>query len=60
MKNRRLNETIEECVMREKAREDLIRRLTGWTCIRLTWADIERPVATAEMIRAFLDDVLAA
>ncbi len=37
--------------MREKAREDLIRELTGWTVIRLTWRDLDLPVHTADRIR---------
>lgn len=38
-------------VFAEKQREDLVRRLTGWRCIRLVWADLNRPQATAAMIR---------
>ncbi len=37
--------------MREKRREDLLRRLTGWSMLRLVWADLERPAATAAIIR---------
>lgn len=51
---RRPGESIEAMVMREKAREDLIRRLTGWTVIRVTWADLEHPVNLANRIRAAL------
>lgn len=36
-----------DAVFREKKREDLIRRITGWRCIRITWADLENPEATA-------------
>ena len=43
-----------DVVVREKQREDLIRRITGWTCIRLVWADLERPDRTAAMIRDVL------
>lgn len=39
-----------DVVFREKKREDLIRRVTGWTCIRLTWADLYAPEATAARI----------
>ena len=49
---RRKGETIEQMVMREKKREDLIRRLTGWTVIRLTWRDLQFPVHTAGIVRA--------
>lgn len=51
---RKEGETIEQMVMREKAREDLIREVTGWTVIRLVWADLDRPRHTALRIgRAF-------
>jgi len=50
---RRPGETIEQMVMREKAREDLLRELTGWTMIRITWADLARPEQTvARILRA--------
>lgn len=50
---RRPGETIEEMVMREKAREDQLRELTGWIMIRITWADLARPEATiARILRA--------
>jgi hypothetical protein len=49
---RRPGETIEQMVVREKKREDLIRRLTGWTVIRLTWADLRTPVHVARVIRS--------
>lgn len=48
---RRPGETIEQMVMREKRREDMIREVTGWTVIRLTWSDLELPVSTALRIR---------
>ena len=51
LKLRRQGESIEECVMREKAREDLLRRLTGFIMIRVIWVDLARQVATARMIR---------
>ncbi len=47
-------ERASDVVVREKKREDDIRRLTGWRCIRLTWADLEHPERTAAMIRAAL------
>ncbi len=49
---RRPGETIEHMVVREKKREDLIRRLTGWTVIRLTWADLRTPAYVARVIRS--------
>ncbi|MCR1782998.1 type IV toxin-antitoxin system AbiEi family antitoxin domain-containing protein [Nocardioides carbamazepini] len=47
---RRPGETIEQMVMREKHREDLLRELTGWVMIRLVWADLDRPRTTSERI----------
>ncbi len=50
-RHRREAETLEQMVMREKRREDQLRELTGWTMIRLVWADLGVPVTTAERIR---------
>lgn len=43
-----------DALWREKRREDLVRELTGWRCIRLTWADLADPGRTAYRIRAAL------
>lgn len=43
-----------DVVVAEKRREELICRLTGWRCIRITWADLADPVRTAAMIRRAL------
>ncbi|TYL45240.1 type IV toxin-antitoxin system AbiEi family antitoxin domain-containing protein [Nocardioides sp. BGMRC 2183] len=48
---RRPDESIADMVLREKAREDLIRELTGWRCIRLVWADLFRVRSTVRRIR---------
>jgi hypothetical protein len=52
---RRPGETLEEVILREKRREELICALTGWVCIRITWEDLARPTTTARRIRALLD-----
>ena len=52
---RRENETLEEFLMREKTREERICLLTGWICIRISWADLENPVRTARRIRRVLE-----
>jgi hypothetical protein len=52
---RRPGETLEQYLLREKRREELICQVTGWVCIRITWADLERPVVTARRIRKLLD-----
>ncbi len=44
-------ESVSDVVVREKLREDMIRRLTGWRCIRITWADLYAPERTAARIR---------
>jgi hypothetical protein len=51
---RRPGESIEQAVMREKQREDLLRELTGWMMIRLVWADLTTPRQTADRIRRVL------
>lgn len=52
---RRKDETLEEYLMREKRREERICMLTGWVCIRITWADLSDPERTAARIRRILD-----
>lgn len=39
---------------RERRREQRIARRTGWRCIRITWADLERPEQLAAYIRGVL------
>jgi hypothetical protein len=51
---RREGETLEEFLMREKRREEKICQLTGWVCIRITWADLNSPERTASRIRRIL------
>ena len=51
---RRDGETLEAFLMREKAREELVCLLTGWTCIRVTWADLAAPRKLATRIRAVM------
>jgi hypothetical protein len=51
---RRTGETVEEAVVREKTREDLLRELTGWLMIRLIWRELFTPDVTAARIRAQL------
>ena len=50
-RHRREGETLDEFLMREKEREVLVCQLTGWTCIRLTWADFAQPELVATRIR---------
>jgi hypothetical protein len=54
LKFRRPGESVTDAVLREKRREERIRELTGWTCIRITWADLYDPERTAARIRAVM------
>ncbi len=55
----REGERASDVVLREKRREDLIRRLTGWRCLRIIWADLEDPERLARRIRQFLNECRA-
>jgi hypothetical protein len=43
-----------DVVIRERDRERLVCKLTGWRCIRITWSDLENPRRLAAMIREAL------
>jgi hypothetical protein len=43
-----------DAVFREKQREDLVRRLTGWGVFRMTWSMLYDPVETARVIRSMM------
>lgn len=45
-----------EVVWREKQREDAIRRATGWSCLRVVWADLADPARLAGRIRELIAD----
>ena len=53
-KYRRDGESLEDFLMREKRREELVCLLTGWTCIRISWQDMSRPERLAARIRRML------
>jgi hypothetical protein len=54
LRYRRPGETIEQTVIREKRREDLLRELTGYRCIRVIWPELFRQEATGQRIRSVL------
>lgn len=56
---RREDESVVDCVLREKQRESLICEITGWRCIRITWADLYRPAEVAARIRALFHTAAA-
>ena len=43
-----------DAVFREKKREDLLRRITGWSMIRITWGDLWFPERTAAAVRQLM------
>lgn len=43
-----------DVVFEEKQREDRIREATGWTVLRLVWADLNQPDATARRFARYL------
>lgn len=47
-------ESVTDVVLREKHREQEICEITGWRCIRIIWADLDRPEQTALRIRNLL------
>lgn len=54
-KHRRQGESLDDFLMREKKREELVCQLTGWVCIRVTWADLATPDLLARRVRKILD-----
>jgi hypothetical protein len=51
---RRPGEEPGDVVFREKKREDLVRRLTGYGCGRMVWGDLSRPQQTSAYFRSVL------
>lgn len=53
----RPGESIEDAVLREKAREDLLRELTGFRMIRVVWQDLDNLESTGRRIGAQLGQI---
>ncbi|WP_340538482.1 type IV toxin-antitoxin system AbiEi family antitoxin domain-containing protein [Nocardioides sp. GXZ039] len=53
------DESAKDVIVREQRREEHICRLTGWRCVRVVWADLDRPIETANRIRAQFRSVAA-
>ena len=53
--HRKPGERLEDYLMREKRREEQICLATGWICVRITWADLQRPVTLARRLRKVLE-----
>lgn len=61
LRHRRKGESVADCVLREKSREELICGLTGWRCIRIVWADLYRPeLVIARVVAAMRGQTWAA
>lgn len=52
---RRPGETLDDYLMREKARAERICQLTGWVCVRITWEQLGSPRTLAARIRRILE-----
>jgi hypothetical protein len=52
-------ETITDVILREKHREEAICLITGWHCVRITWADLARPQVIAQRIRNLMASAAA-
>ena len=50
----REGETAGDAVFREKRREQLLCEQLGWSMVRLVWADLYSPAATAARIRRLM------
>ncbi len=56
----RPGESPADAVVREKQRENRVAELTGWRCLRITWADLADPVRLAARIHALIESVACA
>lgn len=54
LKHRRDGESVVDCVLREKRREEQIALCTGWRCVRITWVDLYEPERLVARIAAVL------
>lgn len=55
LRHRRPGESVVDAVLREKRREERIARMTGWRCLRITWADLYDPDRVVALIAAVLE-----
>jgi hypothetical protein len=47
--------TLDEVLLEERRREAMICSITGWVCVRITWADLMHPERLARRIRAAIE-----
>jgi hypothetical protein len=48
---------LTKIVLREKRREERIAEITGWRCLRVTWADLANPARLAARLRNLIDSM---
>lgn len=53
----RPGESPADAVLREKHREEMVAELTGWRCLRVSWADLDRPDDLEARLRRLVDSV---
>lgn len=51
----REGEDVTDAVLREKRREERIAEITGWRCLRITWADLAFPERLAARLQRLID-----
>lgn len=52
---RKPGQSAEDVLWEEKTRQERIAACTGWECIRITWADLERPAQLLRRLRSALE-----
>lgn len=50
-------EDVTAVVLREKRREERIAEITGWRCLRVTWADLAHPERLAARLQRLIDSM---
>jgi hypothetical protein len=50
-------ETAVDAILREKKREQVVAELTGWRCLRITWADLAHPLELERRVRRMIDSI---
>ena len=51
------DDDVTTIVLREKRREERIAEITGWRCLRVTWADLANPERLAARLRNLIDSM---
>lgn len=51
------DDDITTIVLREKRREERVAEITGWRCLRVTWADLANPARLAARLRNLIESM---